>query len=68
MVMCANYPKCSKCGRAIEEGVQCGVCGVPLCHYDIRELEGYGLLCPRCYEDLSFQYHSKKCDISSDDP
>lgn len=47
----------------MDENAKCVVCGQPLCLYDMRELEGYGMLCPRCYEDLSFQYHSKKCDI-----
>lgn len=61
--MAESYLKCSRCGRNMDENAKCAVCGQPLCLYDMRELEGYGMLCPRCYEDLSFQYHSKKCDI-----
>jgi hypothetical protein len=48
----------------MDENAKCAVCGMPLCLYDMRVLEGYGMLCPRCYKDLSFQYHSRKCDIS----
>ena len=47
----------------MDRDTKCTVCGRPLCPYDIRVLEGYGALCPRCYEDLSFLYHSKKCDV-----
>lgn len=59
-----RHLKCSRCGRAMDENAKCAVCGQPLCLYDMRELEGYGMLCPRCYEDLSFLYYSKKCDIT----
>ena len=48
----------------MDEKAKCAVCGVPLCLYDMRVLEGYGTLCPRCYEDLSYEYHSKECDVS----
>ncbi|AFC99792.1 hypothetical protein Mtc_1036 [Methanocella conradii HZ254] len=63
--MTASYLKCSRCGRATDESARCAICGIPLCMYDMRVLEEYGLLCPRCYEDASFQYHSRKCDASS---
>ncbi len=61
-----SYAKCSRCGRAMGEDAKCAVCGRPLCMYDMRVLEGYGMLCPRCYEDLSYEYHSKKCDIAGE--
>ena len=61
--MAEGYQKCSRCGRAMDDDMKCSACGMPICNYDIRELEGYGNLCPRCYEDLSYEYHSKKCDI-----
>ncbi len=47
----------------MDEDAKCDVCGLPLCMYDMRVLEGYGMLCPRCYEDLSYEYHSKKCGV-----
>jgi hypothetical protein len=50
----------------MDENAKCAVCGMPLCLYDMRVLEGYGMLCPRCYEDLSFQYHSRKSGITGD--
>ncbi|HEY3274409.1 MAG TPA: hypothetical protein VGJ92_11630 [Methanocella sp.] len=53
---------CSRCGRAIDSDTRCEVCGQPLCHYDIRVLDGR-VLCPKCYKDETFQYHSKECDI-----
>lgn len=53
---------CSRCGRAMDADMKCAICGVPLCLYDIRVLEGYGNLCPRCYKDMSYEYHSKSCD------
>jgi hypothetical protein len=54
---------CSRCGRAIDPDTKCEVCGQPLCHYDIRTIGEYVTLCQRCYEDLTFQYRAKKCDI-----
>ncbi|HEY3272341.1 MAG TPA: hypothetical protein VGJ92_01190 [Methanocella sp.] len=53
---------CSQCGRAIDRDTRCELCGQPLCHYDIRVLDGH-VLCPRCYKEATFQYHSKECDI-----
>ena len=62
--MVESFLSCSRCGLPMDKDVKCAVCGLPLCPYDIRVLEGYGILCPRCYEDLSFQYHSRKCSNS----
>jgi len=61
--MVGSFATCRRCGRPMGKDMKCTICGLPLCIYDIRELEGYGILCPKCYEDLSFQYHSRKCDI-----
>jgi formylmethanofuran dehydrogenase subunit E len=58
----AEMQTCSRCGRAIDSDTRCEVCGQPLCHYDIRVLDGR-VLCPQCYKDETFQYHSKECDI-----
>jgi hypothetical protein len=61
--MAGSFATCRRCGRPMDKDMKCTICGLPLCIYNIRELEGYGILCPKCYEDLSFQYHSRKCDI-----
>jgi formylmethanofuran dehydrogenase subunit E len=58
----AEIQTCSRCGRAIDSGTSCEICGQLLCHYDIRMLDGH-MLCPRCYKEETFQYHSKECDI-----
>ena len=54
---------CSRCGRPIDAGTKCEICSQPLCHYDIRVLDGH-MLCPRCYKEETFQYHSKDCDVT----
>lgn len=59
----AQPQACSSCGRAIDPDTRCAMCGRPLCHYDIRTLNGKDILCQQCYEDMTFQYHSKECDI-----
>jgi recombinational DNA repair protein (RecF pathway) len=58
----AEMMTCSRCGRAIDIDTRCEICGQQLCHYDIRVLDGH-VLCPRCYKEETFQYHSKECDI-----
>lgn len=58
----AETRACSRCGRPIDPDTKCEICGQPLCHYDIRVLDGH-TLCPRCYKEETFQYHSKECDI-----
>ncbi|OPY26468.1 MAG: hypothetical protein A4E28_02478 [Methanocella sp. PtaU1.Bin125] len=54
---------CPRCGRPIDPDTKCEQCGQPLCHYDIRVLDGH-TLCPQCYKERTFEYHSKECDIA----
>jgi ribosomal protein L37E len=53
---------CSRCGFPVSPDMKCYICSKPLCPYEIRMLDGL-MLCPRCYKEETFQYHSKKCDI-----
>lgn len=55
---------CSRCGLPVSPDARCAICNVPLCPHDIRMLDGR-MLCPRCYEEESYQYHSKSCDIAA---
>ena len=62
--MTESYPQvCVDCGRPIDITVKCEVCGKLLCPYDIRILGEYETLCQKCYEDLTFQYRAKSCDV-----
>lgn len=56
---------CSVCGRAISKDFKCEICGRQLCHEEIRTFEGKNY-CPEDYEKITFQYHSKQCDIRKD--
>ncbi|MCD1295174.1 hypothetical protein CUJ83_09205 [Methanocella sp. CWC-04] len=59
--------KCSVCDRAIDENIKCEVCGKQLCHEEIRTIRGKNY-CPKHYEELTFQYRSKGCDVSKEIP
>lgn len=58
----AEMQACSRCGRPMDRDMKCEECGQLLCHYDIRVLDSH-VLCPRCYEEETYQYRSKECDI-----